>query len=410
MSKAAPVLVLLLVFFYTSCEKQLSGESYDPEGSTDTRNKTIEYQVRQTWRMENGRINFSNEFTGARLNDLIQKSDTIFQAIINPENAPVNKSPWYAFSVWAEDSIQIAVELVYFGEYNHRYYPDVSYDRQNWQPLDSSRVLTDTVAQSTTLLLDVGRDTLYIGAQEIMTSSYVYQTLDSLKKYDFIDSKTVGFSSLGKPIPLLRIGNPESNQVVVVLGRQHPPEATGFLALQAFMGRIINPSDSLSKEFLSQHHVLLFPMLNPDGVDQGHWRHSAGGIDLNRDWQYFHQPETRAIKDYVETFMAEGDKKILFEIDFHSTQEDLFYVFDPEQPSNLTGFTHEWLDKIEAELDYYEADRVPTSGNSPVSTQYFYSTYNTEAVTYEVGDDSPRERIKEISTTAAEAMMELLTE
>ena len=408
MKHLIPYLLIPVLFLLSGCEKKLSGESYDPEGSTDTRSKSISYQVRKTWRMDNGKVNFSNEFTGARLNDVVQHSDSVFEIVINPENEPVNKSPWYGFMVWSDEPREIAVHLSYFGEYGHRYYPDISKDLEIWQPMDSARVLTDTTAHRTTMILNTGPDTLYIAAQEIMTSGYVYNKLDTLADEPYVSRATIGYSTLGKPIPLLKMGNQDSREVIVILGRQHPPEATGFIALQAFTGRIAAPDDSLSQAFRKKFLILLIPMINPDGVDQGHWRHSAAGIDLNRDWQYFNQPETDAVRSYVESFMSDDDREILFEIDFHSTQEDLFYVFEPDQPSNLTGFTHDWLDAIEEDLVYYKADRVPTSGDSPVSTHWFYTRYNTEAVTYEVGDDSPRERIREISTTAAEKMMELM--
>ena len=47
------------------------------------------------------------------------------------------------------------------------------------------------------------------------------------------------------------------------------------------------------------------PLANPDGVEQGHWRHNAQGVDLNRDWDRFQQPETRALRDEF------GDTRVL---------------------------------------------------------------------------------------------------
>ena len=108
--------------------------------------------------------------------------------------------------------------------------------------------------------------------------------------------------------------------------------------------------------------------------------------------------------------MKDQESVPVFFIDFHSTQEDLFYVFAPDRPSALTGFTHQWLDEIENRLENYESVREETTGTSPVSTRYFYETFNTEAVTYEVGDNSTPDRVEEISTTAAEVLMKLLTE
>ena len=42
-------------------------------------------------------------------------------------------------------------------------------------------------------------------------------------------------------------------------------------------------------------------MPNPDGVDSGYWRHNSNGVDLNRDWIEFTQPETKAIKQFLES-------------------------------------------------------------------------------------------------------------
>ena len=36
------------------------------------------------------------------------------------------------------------------------------------------------------------------------------------------------------------------------------------------------------------------------------WRHNANGVDLNRDWTAFTQPETQAIKNYLEVQVKEG--------------------------------------------------------------------------------------------------------
>ncbi len=398
---------ILSLFVIASCSKGVEPESYDPEGSTDTRTKEISYQVKRTWRMDNGSLSVSNDFVSSRLNDFVRQNDTLYTAVISPENGPINKSPWYAFSIWSEKERKITVELKYTDDYTHRYYPDLSHDMVNWTPIDSSDFVNDTTNQVTRMHLEIGPDTLFVAAQEIMTSQYVYNYLDSLSKIAGAQTKDIGYSTLGKPIRLLSAGNPASENVVVIIGRQHPPEATGFLALQAFVNDLMK-NDSLAVSFRDEFQLIMVPMVNPDGVDMGHWRHNAGGIDLNRDWYSFNQPETSAIRDYLVSWVQENNKQILFAIDFHSTQEDLFYVFEEDRETNMTGFTHRWLDRIEQDLGDYEANRIPTSGNSPVSTRWFYDTFETEAVTYEVGDDSPRKRIERIGESAADALMELM--
>lgn len=400
--------VLFVGLLLVSCKsKKLEPASYDPEGSTITTSKPITYQIRKTWRLDGGKISVSNEFPGARLNDFKQINDTLFTALIEPENSPVNKSPWYAFKIWSDKSQEIYIQMEYQEDYQHRYYPDISNDLKTWQPVDSSKVSTDSINMVTTISLKIGPQPTYLAAQEVMTSDYVYQYINTLKNKEFISSRIIGYSTLGKEIPLLTIGNKDSRKIIVVLGRQHPPEATGFLALQKFIDEIVN-KDQLAQEFREEFLTLLIPMVNPDGVDQGHWRHNAGGVDLNRDWSGFNQPETRAISKYLVAYMQNSDKKIYFQIDFHSTQEDLFYVFEKDKPTLLTGFTHRWLDEIESNLPDYKANRILSGGSSPVSTYWFNKTFQAEAVTYEVGDDSRRSRIQQISEEAAQAMMKLL--
>lgn len=66
------------------------------------------------------------------------------------------------------------------------------------------------------------------------------------------------------------------------------------------------------------------------------WRHSAAGIDLNRDWEAFNQPETQAVRKFMQEQVKAGGK-FLFAIDFHSTFHDIYYTISPELKGNMPG-------------------------------------------------------------------------
>ena len=106
----------------------------------------------------------------------------------------------------------------------------------------------------------------------------------------------IGRSVEGRPIRALHV-NPEAPRHVLVLGRQHPPEVTGALALIPFVERLLAKRiDACAQAeptcaLFEQHGFMVAPNLNPDGVARGHWRHNLGGVDLNRDWGAFTQPE-----------------------------------------------------------------------------------------------------------------------
>ena len=110
----------------------------------------------------------------------------------------------------------------------------------------------------------------------------------------------IGKSKLKRPFMVIDInkGNSREKPVVVLITRQHPPEVTGYLAFKSYLSTILDESD-LSSAFLEKFRVLAFPLMNPDGVDLGHWRHNAGGIDLNRDWSAYNQKEIKTTVDFI---------------------------------------------------------------------------------------------------------------
>ena len=113
---------------------------------------------------------------------------------------------------------------------------------------------------------------------------------------------------------------------MVLFTRQHPPEITGFQAWQAFVERVF-ADDALASSFRQNFRVIVFPCVNPDGVDEGHWRHNLGGVDLNRDWAYYRQPEVLTIVKWLQEHTLRD--QVVWGMDFHSTQYDVLYTHDP---------------------------------------------------------------------------------
>ena len=100
---------------------------------------------------------------------------------------------------------------------------------------------------------------------------------------------------MGRPLWVLDMthGDPAAKPLVVFFTRQHPPEVTGFFAFKAFMQEVMGDSPA-AKRFWKNYRVLAFPLVNPDGVD---WATGATmpGIDTNRDWGRYRQPEVKPL-------------------------------------------------------------------------------------------------------------------
>lgn len=408
------VILIFTTTFLWFCKTDTKWKGQEPIKKVSTKTVPVQYQLKKTYSLGNG-IYCSNNFEGARLNGIVLTQDSLVTALITAENTPINESPWYAFKMWADSTKKIQLKITYSEGVAHRYFPKVSRDGINWKSIDSAFYVVDSVSVSkgespkyclTNLTLSA--DTLWIAGQEIITSEYIDNWSAGLAEKTFVSEQEIGKSFEGRPIHILQIGNPESKKMIMVLSRQHPPEVTGWLAMKWFVETLCQENETAEK-FRDEYRIFVAPLVNPDGVDNGHWRHNAGGIDLNRDWEDFNQPETQAIKKFAEEQVADGGK-FYFAVDFHSTQQDIYYTINPEKKGNIPGLVPKLITAVGAEIPGYEPNIRPNSDDEPKisSTSFFFYNFGAEAVTFEIGDETPREFIRQKGELTAMKLMELI--
>ena len=111
-------------------------------------------------------------------------------------------------------------------------------------------------------------------------------------------------------------------------------------------------------------------MPNPDGVDFGYWRHNSNGVDLNRDWIEFTQPETKAIKQFLESKVSLG-LKIEFAIDFHTSYSGPYLLtLDSLNQTLSKGLTKKWINNINFKSSFIVEERK-RSQKLPYCYNYF---------------------------------------
>ena len=325
---------------------------------------------------------------------------------LSPEDKFVNNpSPWFAFRKSAHQE-EIYVELFY-EKFEHRYHPKVSYDLINWKKIDRDMIKIQNNGKKVTLTFKANNKESFISAQEILSSVWYENWYDNLSYFKNVKISELGRTSEGRPISKILIGNNLKNPYIFLLGRQHPPEVTGAFALKSFIEGILNHND-LTKEFLSNFNIISYPLVNPDGVDLGHWRHNLSEKDLNRDWGFFSQIETSIIYEDIKKILKEHE--IVLMIDFHSTFENIFYIQDQLEIAGY-NFAQAWLLKNSSDKNNYTFTIKPTkSTNNGVAKNYFYSSYDIPAITFEVGDNTDRRAIINSSENFANSMMRLLLE
>lgn len=349
---------------------------------------------------------FDTSFLGARLDSIKKIDNNTYQAYTFPAFEPVNKSPWFAFGVSSPKEQTITLHLKY-GKYKHRYIPKVSTDKKNWHTISKNQIKVDTVSGVATLQIKVSPQKKYIAAQEVFSSKDTYNWLDAMiKKHSFLQKEIAGKTVLNKNNYVV-VSESKTKNAIVLIARQHPPEVPGgTLSFTAFFEELIGETE-LAKQFRKAYTIYTFPLLNPDGADMGNWRHNANGKDLNRDWVDFTQPETQTVKNYITSKINEG-KKVKFGIDFHTSYSGPYLlVLDSINEQKTKKIIPKWIQNIETNSDFkVEARR--RSQKLPYCYNWFFNTLNSEAVTYEEGDEIDRKIINQRAKTYANQLMKTL--
>jgi predicted deacylase len=355
-------------------------------------------------------LQFHTDFEAAALHGCAAAEDGPVLTIA-PEFAPINPSPWYAWRVTtAPDSSgkpgEVSIRQRYLHGW-HRYHPWISLDGEHWERLPNRRV---SVLEGGSVLmhLDLPPEGLYVAAQPPLTTSTMDRWFRDLASGHGLDSRSVAQSVGGRAVTAYQTPVSVQQGSLVMISRQHPPEVTGGLAYQEFVGRLF-AEDGLARRFREHFAIGLVPEVNPDGVARGHWRTNQRGVDLNRDWGPFTQPETRGVARWMAQLNERTPLRLF--IDFHSTSYDVLYMPHRDDDPAPTGFSEAWRANLSRRLG---EDMPAWSGDHnpglPTSKTWVRKEYGVVAMTYEVGDDTPRDRIREVAVVAAEEMMKLMLE
>lgn len=401
-------LLFLLYLITSSCSSgYYVRNTFSYPTPVNTKDKKIQYQIKKLYHIDD--IYADNLFDAARMNNFSKINDSTFQVNISPENIPINDSPWYAFRIRSEQPKRIYLQLKYTNGH-HRYIPKISRNREIWKKVDTAEIRISKDRRSAIFPLKIDSAPTWVSAQKIINSTDLKKWLNKLKNRErATEFSSIGKSELGREIHFFRIGKGSSKEkkVILLMSRQHPPEVTGFLALEYFIDELLSKHD-LSDDFYQKYDIWVFPLLNPDGVDLGHWRHNANGVDLNRDWAYFRQAEINTISQFIVNRAKKYHNKVVLGIDFHSTIKDIYYVCDDSFKTSLPGLKKYWTQSIDQLMGNFQSMYAPSPLDKPVSKAWFYLQFGATGMTYEVGDQTPEKIIEKKARIAVVTLMDLL--
>ena len=129
----------------------------------------------------------------------------------------------------------------------------------------------------------------------------VYKLNKKISKRNDVTKIILGKTSLNNKIELLRFG--KGLKHIFIIARQHPGETIGSWMLEGFLKSLFSSS------FKKQYNILfnkftfhIISMVNPDGVQLGHWYTQKNGHNCNREWMKKKCPEVKMIDKYMKQY------------------------------------------------------------------------------------------------------------
>lgn len=351
----------------------------------------------------------SDNFDGARRGDCtVLSGNRVELDIVRESELVTNPSTWYSFRVEPARAGPVIIELDY-DTWPHRYVPKISTDGVNWAPLDAGAVRVTADESRAIIEIEAPNKPFWVSAQELVLPAHYADWTGALGESGTALLSVLGESAQGRDILMLNSGG-SSDEIVLLVGRQHPPEVSGALAMQAFLETVLSESE-LAVSYRARYRIIAIPLLNPDGVISGNWRGNSTGADLNRDWGPFEQPETREILELLDDLDSEAKSVVLF-VDFHSTKRNLFYTTDAADDAVVSRFVERWFERARARLgdDYQFANEQRVASDTSTGRTYMFERYGIPSLTYEVGDETNREDTLAAARVFAEELMRLMLE
>ena len=192
----------------------------------------------------------------------------------------------------------------------------VSFDNKKWEsrsvvPLPGRRVL---------IKLKMEGPFAYIASVEPYRISDLDKMLAKIRQSKNASVTTIGKTSEGRSLEIVRIGNENAPKRLFLRARAHAFEAGGNWTVEGLVQKLLS-NDVDAKRYLKSYCVYILPMANKDGVARGKTRFNANGYDLNRKWDKpadsLIAPENYYLEQWLHR-MIKARKKPDLALDIHN--------------------------------------------------------------------------------------------
>jgi len=158
-----------------------------------------------------------------------------------------------------------------------RYRGCMSYDREDWQRIDS-----DYAGGVLTMRATPAADSVWFAYFAPYTMERHHELIASVAAQPGVQYRSLGQTVDGQEVDYLQF--PGGPLQVWLYARQHPGETMAEWWMEGALERLIDDADPVTRRLRDKATFHVVPNMNPDGSRRGHLRTNAVGVNLNREW------------------------------------------------------------------------------------------------------------------------------
>lgn len=204
-------------------------------------------------------------------------------------------------------------------------------------------------------------DKLYVASVEPYRISDLEKLMAEIRLNQLVEITPVGRTVEGRPLEIIRVGNPDAPFSILLRARAHGWEPGGNWVVQGLIRSLLQKD---AAAYLKKYCVYIMPMANKDAVARGRTRFNSLGLDLNRAWDSPADsqlaPEKYALENWLKHMIQKGMKPTLA-IDLHNDSGGNLHVNLPspdnaQYTANLKRFEtllykHTWFTEGKANVN-----------------------------------------------------------
>lgn len=241
----------------------------------------------------------------------------------------------------------------------------VSKDARTWQTIPAEKTADNRLRFQ--VRVDTG--SLYLARLEPYRLSDLERLKQAIRGDRRVEITPIGKTVEGRELEIIRVGNPEAAQRVLLRARAHPWEPGGNWVVHGLIKRLLR-DDQDAKRYLNAYCVYIMPMANKDGVVRGRTRFNLLGADLNRKWDKpadpAINPENHALEAWLESMAAKGRKPDLM-IDLHNDESGGLRIDRPGKGLDEYLKSMDRLEVVLRKYTWYTERTSRASAGSPGS-------------------------------------------